>query len=105
MRVLLLSARLREERRLPFKTIDQFTDAGTAIASNLSEAQSSITRKRMAWYYSIALGEARETTTWLRVLQAVGYGDPSEVAWLLQEASEFVAMLTVSLKKLRNPPS
>ena len=40
----------------------------------------------------------------LRVLQAVWHGDPSEVAWLLQEAREFVAMLTVSVKKLRNPP-
>ncbi len=59
----------------------------------------------MARYYSIALGDARETTTWLRVLQAVPHGDPAEVAWLLQEASEFVAMLTVSVKKLRNPPS
>jgi four helix bundle protein len=54
----------------------------------------------MAAKYAIALREAREARYWLRVIS----GDPlvgSSVDPLVAEATEWVAMLTTTVKKLR----
>jgi len=56
----------------------------------------------MAAKYAIALREARESKFWARLLAS----DPrwsKEMAWVVQETGEFIAMLTVSVKKLRKP--
>ena len=83
--------------------VDQLGAAGTAIGANLSEAQSAITRKQMAQCYSLALREARESEYWLRILHDLDIGPRPELAWLQAEASEFIAILTVSVRKLRVP--
>jgi four helix bundle protein len=54
----------------------------------------------MAAKQAIALREARESVYWLKLLIAGGHY-PDELTPLAKEASEFVAMLTASVKKLR----
>jgi len=56
----------------------------------------------MAAKYAIALREAREARYWLRLL-ATRPGRLEEIAPLIQESNEFVAMLTVAVRRLRTP--
>jgi hypothetical protein len=56
----------------------------------------------MAAKYGIALRESREAQYWLRLL-AVQPELAGELTPLIQEANEFVAMLTVSVRSLRSP--
>ena len=90
---------------VPSRMVDQLAAAGTAIGANLSEAQSAITRKQMAQCYTLSLREARESEYWLRILHDLDIGPSPDLAWLQAEASEFVAILTVSVRKLRVPAS
>lgn len=56
----------------------------------------------MAQKYAMALREAREAKYWARLLAT----DPNwtaELSPVIEETSEFVAMLTVSVKRLRTP--
>jgi len=79
----------------------QLYRSATGIGASLEEGQVSKTRGDMAAKYAIALREAREALYWLKLLreEPALTRDASELA---QEAGEFVAMLTVSVRKLRN---
>ena len=58
----------------------------------------------MAQKYSIALRESREGNFWSRIIAS----DPrwtNDLHEISRETREFVAMLTVPVKKLRQPPS
>jgi len=57
----------------------------------------------MAAKYAIALREARETVHWLTLL-AEEPALSEDANRLCREAGEFVAMLTVSVRKLRDSP-
>ena len=81
----------------------QMFRAGTAIGASIEEGQVANSRRDMAAKYAIALREARETAYWLKLLsQEDALTD--EAGRLAKEASEFVAMLTVSVRKLRQDP-
>lgn len=74
--------------------------SGTAIGANIEEGHAAHGKRDMASKYTIALREARETEYWLRLLSQ----DPDlapEATVLRKEAGEFVAMLSVSVAKLR----
>lgn len=104
VRLLRLLAALGQDGALPERVLEQIAAAGTGIGSNLSEAASLLSRKQMAQCYTVALREARESAYWLAVLHDLERGDREEVTWLLTEAQEFVAILTVSVRHLRQPP-
>jgi four helix bundle protein len=81
----------------------QLYRSGTAVGAMLEEGQVANSRRDMAAKYAIALREAREAQYWSRLLA----DDPAlttEALTLAREAGEFVAMLTVSVKKLRQSP-
>ena len=81
----------------------QLLKAVTSIGANLEEGTAPSSRRDMASKYSIALREAREGNYWARL----GATDPrwtAELAPIVQETHEFVAMLTTSVKNLRKPP-
>jgi four helix bundle protein len=80
----------------------QLFRAVSAIGANLEEGKVANSRRDMALKYAIALREARETRHWLRLL-ATQPRWTEELAPLLNESSEFVAMLTVSVRRLRTP--
>ena len=103
VRLLRLIDQLLADPRMSRRFCENLAAAGTAIANNLAETQSGLSRPQMAHCYGIALREARETKTDLIVLRDIPKGDPDEVAWLLGEVDEFVAMLHVSVSKLKRP--
>jgi four helix bundle protein len=82
----------------------QLLRSTSSIGSNLEEGAAATSRREMAAKYSISLRESREGKFWARLLAIDGQWT-KEMAWVVQETGEFIAMLTVSVKKLRKPPS
>src|SRR6187431_2699628 len=74
----------------------------TAIGALLEEGAVASSRRDMALKYALALREARESNYWSRLgrTDARWTGDLGPIA---QETHEFVAMLTVAVRKLRTP--
>jgi four helix bundle protein len=83
---------------------DQLLDSGSSIGANLAESKGSYSRKELAAKNAISLKESHESKYWLRVAEAKLLGDPALRVWLLQEADEFCAMLTVSVRRLKASP-
>ena len=79
---------------------DQLFRSVSAIGANLEEAEAATSRREMAHKQSIALREARESEYWLRMLLKADVMR-ARVEPLRKEAGELVAILTVSVKKLR----
>jgi four helix bundle protein len=80
----------------------QLLRAASSIGANLEEGTAPSSRRDMASKHSIALRESREANFWARLVAT----DPrwaAELAPIVRETNEFVAMLTVSVKKLRRP--
>jgi len=80
----------------------QLLRATASVGANLEEGSAASSRRDMVQKYSIALRESREGKYWSRLLAT----DPawsSTLEDVIQETSEFAAMLTVSVKKLRLP--
>ena len=80
----------------------QLLRSATAIGALLEEGAVANSRRDMGAKYALALREARESNYWSRL----GATDPrwaTELAPIVQETKEFVAMLTVSVRKLRSP--
>ena len=76
--------------------------AATSIGANLEEGQAASSRRDMAAKYAISLRESREAKFWSRLVAT----DPRWTAALhpiIEETGEFSAMLTVSVRKLRQP--
>jgi four helix bundle protein len=80
----------------------QLMEAATSIGANLEEGVVANSRRDMASKYAIALRESRESRFWLRLFSRIPEWK-DELAPYLQESNEFVAMLTVSVRKLRSP--
>ena len=101
-----LCTRLQERgpvvRRLSMKLLD----AGTSIGANIEEGRRAGQSKAdfIAKNF-ISLKESRETRFWLRVISATDPPLQGELQPLLQEVTEFIAMLTTSLKNARLSPS
>jgi four helix bundle protein len=101
-RVFKLYSRLAAESPAHAHIARQLLRAATAIGALLEEGEVANSRRDMAAKYAIALREAREANYWARL----GATDPK---WsepldpIIQETREFIAMLTVSVRKLRSP--
>jgi four helix bundle protein len=104
-RVLGLYKRLAAESPAHAFMALQLVKASTSIGALLEEGEVANSRRDMAAKYAIALRESRETNHWLRLF-ATEERWAEELAPLIQESREFIAMLTVSVKKLRTsvPP-
>ena len=85
----------------PFQMARQLLRSGTSIGSNLEEAKAPHSRKDLRSKFTIALKESRETKYWLRLILATKLAGGRIVEDALQEADEFVAMLTVSVRNLK----
>ena len=81
----------------------QLFEAASSIGAMLEEAEVAMSRRDMAAKQSIALRESRESNYWLRLL-SIDTELTAELATLVDESRQFVAMLTTSVRKLRNPP-
>jgi four helix bundle protein len=78
--------------------------AGSSIGANLEESKAAYSRRELASKNAISLKESREAKYWLRVAEAKSLGNGDLRRWLLDEADQFVAMLTVSVRRLQTEP-
>jgi four helix bundle protein len=83
----------------------QLLRSGTSVGANTQEAKAAFSRREFACKYSLVLREARETLYWLRLIEATGLADASNIAPLIAEADELVAVFTVATRRARKPPS
>jgi four helix bundle protein len=90
------------DRSVPGPLARQVLRAGTSIGANLEEAKVAQSRRDLAAKFSIALKEARETSYWLRLLQATGLARRDLLTPVLRETEELIAILTASVRRLRN---
>ena len=88
-------------RRLSMK----FLDAATSIGANMEEGRAGQSKPDFIAKNFISLKESRETRFWLRVISATDPSLQKELQPFLQEATEFIAMLTTLLKNARLSPS
>ena len=76
----------------------QLLRSATAGGANYEEARSAESRADFAHKVSIAAKELRESRYWLRLSAEANLAVPNEVAVLVNEAGELVAILTASAK-------
>ena len=81
---------------------NQLFKAGSSIGANLEEAKAASSRRDKASKTAISLRESRESNYWLRIAIAMNLGERARRDWLLREADQFVAMLTVAVRKLQD---
>ena len=82
----------------------QLLKAGTSVGANLEEGKDGQTKPDFITKTCTALKEARETRYWLRLIAASEVSLRPATEPLIAEASEFVAMLTASVKTSRSNP-
>ncbi len=79
----------------------QLLRSGTSIGANIEEGQASQSKADFISKYSIACNEARETHYWLRLLVATNVTPKTQMADLIDEANQPIAILTTIIKKTR----
>ena len=79
----------------------QLLRSGTSVGTNVEEGQGAQTEADFLTKYSIACKEARETHYWLRLLSAAEVLPAEHLRDLTQECNELVAILTASVKRLK----
>jgi len=79
----------------------QLVRAGSSIGAHLQEADVAASRRDMALKQAVGLREAKESRHWLRMLIEAEV-PVDELRPLYQESGEIVAMLTASVRKLRD---
>ena len=95
----------RKRGLIPQTLLQQALRAGTAIGAHNAEAQSATTRRHLLALRSGALREAREAQYWLNLIEQSGLcADSAEIGWLLAESGELVAILSITVKRLRTSP-
>jgi four helix bundle protein len=82
----------------------QLVDSGTSIGANLAESINGQSKPDFISKLSIALKESRETHYWLSIFVASEPPVAPIAAPLIQEADEFVSMLTKSINTARSRP-
>jgi len=83
----------------------QLVDAGSSVGANLEEGAAGQSRPDFISKQCIALKESREARFWLRLIAASEPPLADRAKPLIAEASEFVAMLTASVKTARSKAS
>jgi len=79
----------------------QLVKAGTSIGSNYREANRAESRNDFIHKIGIVEKESSETLYWLELSEDANFGDPEKRRWLLQEASELLAIFASTSKTSR----
>ena len=101
VRVVKLCRRLDESPGVSRTFANQLLRSGTSIGANLEESKGGQSRADYLTKVSIALKEARETHYWLRLIVASEIIPEDQLASLLDESSQLIAILTSIVKKLK----
>jgi four helix bundle protein len=103
VRVVKLCQLLEEKQGVSRTLANQLLRAGTSVGANLEESKGGQSRADFLSKVSISLKEARECHYWLRLLVAADIIPSPQLAPLLDEANQLVAILTTIVKKLKSP--
>ena len=101
VRIVKLCQVLDEKPGVSRTLANQLLRSGTSIGANLAESKGGQSRADFLSKVSIALKEARETHYWLRLLIATDMISNSQLAPLLDEANQLVAILTTIVKNTK----
>ncbi len=80
---------------------NQLLRSGTSIGANVEEGQAAQSDADFVSKYSIARKEARETHYWLRLLSESKIVPQDQLASLISESDELIAILTTIVKKVQ----
>lgn len=97
MRVVKLCQGLDEKPGVSRTLANQLWRSGTSVGANLEESKGGQSRADFLSKVSISLKEARETYYWLRLRNAADIRSERQLAPLLDEANQIVAILTVGV--------
>ncbi len=90
-----------KKAKIDFDIIDQIRRSGTSVGANVREAKSSVSKKELIKFYSIALKSANETDFWFEVITK-GYDYKSEEfnnCWEeLKQIEKVLAKIILNLK-------
>ena len=103
VRIVKLCQELDERPGVSRTLANQLLRSGTSVGANLEESKGGQSRADYLSKVSIALKEARETHYWLRLLVATDILPKKQLAPLLDESNQIVAILTTIVKKLKSP--
>jgi len=103
VRIVKLCQELDERPGVSRTLANQLLRSGTSVGANLEESKGGQIRADYLSKVSIALKEARETRYWLRLFVATDLIPETQLARLLDESNQIVAILTTIVKKLKSP--
>ena len=101
VRVVKLCQVLDEKPGVSRTLANQLLRSGTSVGANLEESKGGQSRADFLSKVSISLKEARETHYWLRLLNAADILSERQLAPLLDEANQIVAILTTIVKNTK----
>jgi TIGR02436 family protein len=104
VRVVKLCQTLDNRPGTPRTLSNQLLRAATSIGANLQESKGGQSRADFLCKISIALKEARETHYWIRLLVAADILSEKQLAALLDESNQIIAILTTIVKKVKSAP-
>jgi four helix bundle protein len=102
VRVVKLCQVLDEKPGVSRTLANQLLRSGTSVGANLEESKGGQSHADFLSKVSISLKEARETHYWLRLLLATDILPEQQLAPLIDEANQLVAILTTIVKKLKS---
>lgn len=80
---------------------NQVLRSGTSVGANVEEAESAYTKELFSYKMNIALGEARETHYWLRLLRTTDIVKPERLDPLIDEADQIKRVLGSIVSRTR----
>ena len=101
VRIIKFSRFLNEEKR-EYIIAKQIFRSGTSIGANIRESKNAQSDIDFIHKLSIALKEADETAFWLELLFESGIIDKIEYDSLNNDLKEIIAMLTSTIKTMKN---
>ena len=101
VRVVTLCQTLEGKSGISRTLANQLLRSGTSVGANLEESKGGQSRADYLSKVSIALKEARETRYWLRLLVATDIIPEPQLAPMLDESNQLVAIMTTIVKKLK----
>ena|SRR5436190_14051999 len=105
LEIVKLFRQIRSSTDVPFHLANQMLRAGTSIGANLEEARSAHSDRDLAAKRAVSLREGRECQYWLKLIRADQPKLAKPIEPVLDECGQMVAMLTVSVRKLRAKPN
>jgi four helix bundle protein len=98
-RIILLCQKLEQSPGVPRTISNQLLKSGTSVGANIEEAHGSQSKADFTSKMYISCKEARETNYWLRLLVETKMISEKQLADLLDESNQLIAILTSIVKK------